>query len=141
VSAAERFGAPAQIRLSELSIFNLPPRNRIMAVIKGYFDDSRSNKDDGHSNRNIWTLAGYAGNDDQWRRFETEWPKLMADHGVPWFHMKEFGEPNGVYSKWYPYEDHQNEIIHFLQDITRIIGFSFLDGFFFDRYRRRLEKI
>jgi hypothetical protein len=39
-SAAERFGAPAQIRLSDLSIFRLPPMRRSMAIIKGYADDT-----------------------------------------------------------------------------------------------------
>ena len=38
-----------------------------MAVIKGYFDDRRSDE-------KMWTIAGYVGNDDQWKRFEAMWP-------------------------------------------------------------------
>jgi hypothetical protein len=61
-----------------------------MAMLKGYADDSRPN------NR-IWAVGGYAGHDLQWEKFEADWPKMLAKHGVPYFHMREMGDPNGVY--------------------------------------------
>jgi hypothetical protein len=124
--AAERLGARPQIRLSELSIFNLPPKHRIMAVIKGYFDDSRS---DGR----MWTVAGYVGNDDQWSRFQTAWPVVLAKHGVPYFHMNELNSPTGVYKKWHPLNTHQVEVDNFYQGLSRVIGFCVLNGFLFVR--------
>jgi hypothetical protein len=124
--AAERLGAQSQIRLSDLSIFNLPPERRVMAVIviKGYFDDSRCDK------KELWTIAGYAGNDGCWKRFEAWWPEVLAKHGVPYLHMNEMRKEHGVYSKWHPTCDHKDEIKDFLQDMARAIGYCVLDGFY-----------
>jgi hypothetical protein len=122
--AAERIGARPQIRLSELSVFKLPPKRRIMAVITGYFDDSRSGE------KELWTIAGYVGDDDCWKRFEAEWPKVLVKHGVPWLHMKDMCKEHGIYSKWHPVEEHEAERKAFFQDIARTIGFCVLDGFY-----------
>jgi hypothetical protein len=122
MSAAERFGARRQIRLSQMSMFNTPPRPSVMAMLKGYADDSRPN------NR-IWAIAGYVGNDLKWEAFEERWAKLLKVHGVPYFHMKELGQPNGAYAKWHPLKEHQAEIDAFFRDITTIISDCWLSGF------------
>jgi hypothetical protein len=93
-----------------------------MAVIKGYFDDS--------AGEGMWTVAGYVGNDDQWRRFETLWPKALERHHVPYFHMNEMNDPNGLYGKWYPSKDHQDEIIPFFQDLFMVIQSCVLNAFY-----------
>ena len=122
MSAAKRFGASEQIRISQLSIFNLPPRPSIMAVIKSYFDDSRPND-------RIWAIGGYAGHDLQWEEFETRWPAMLDKHDVPYFHMREMGKPNGVYSKWHPPKEHESERAAFFNDLTQVIGDCWLRGF------------
>ena len=91
-------------------------------MIKGYFDDS--------AGEGMWTVAGYVGNDDQWRRFETLWPKALERHHVPYFHMNEMNDPNGVYGKWYPSKDQQDEIIPFFQDLFMVIQSCVLNAFY-----------
>jgi hypothetical protein len=75
MSAAERFGAPQQIRLSDLPVFIRPPAERAMAVItdvlvKGYLDDSYDGQ--------VWALGGYVGGPAAWEEFETDWPMALA---------------------------------------------------------------
>lgn len=86
-----------------------------MAMLKGYADDSRPND-------RIWAVGGYCGHDLQWEAFEAAWPKMLAKHGVPYFHMREFGKPNGVYAKWYPAKDHYAEIADFFADMVQVIS-------------------
>jgi hypothetical protein len=56
MGAAERIGAQTKIRLTDLSIFNSPLIPGMMAVLKGYLDDSKS---DGA----VWAVGGYVGGD------------------------------------------------------------------------------
>jgi hypothetical protein len=121
VSAAERFGA-YQIRLSDFSIFNAPPRPSVMAIMKGYMDDSRKND-------RLWIVGGYLGGHHHWVEFENRWSIMLAVHGVPYFHMKEMGKSNGPFAKWQPREEHQKELDLFFKDITQIIRECNLWGF------------
>jgi hypothetical protein len=124
MSAAERFGAPHQIRLSQLSIFNPPPRRSLMAVvIKGYFDDSRSTAE------GLWVVAGFVGFVDQWEEFEQDWRLLLDTHGIPYLHMKEMGKPGGVYKCWQPASEHYAEMAAFFGDVAKVIGRCNLEGF------------
>jgi hypothetical protein len=123
VLVAERFGAPTKIRLSELSIFNLPPEpKRIMAVLKGYFDDSQTTD-------RIWSIAGYVGDDPHWAEYEAMWPLVLATHDVPYFHRKEMSKPNGQFKKWYPAQEHETELAAFQGDLAKVIGRSGLKAF------------
>jgi hypothetical protein len=97
-------------------------------VIKGFFDDSHSDKQ--AWTNGIWTVAGYVGNDDQWQRYRSMWPIALSNHDVPYFHKKEMNDPNGVYSKWHPLGDHQPEIDNFCIDLSHIIGACVLNGFY-----------
>jgi hypothetical protein len=48
---------------------------------------------------------------------------------VPYFHIKEFWDPDGVYKKWLPTKDHYEEITSFMAGLARAIGRSRLKGF------------
>lgn len=110
---AERVDARPQIRLTQLSIFTLPPRPSSLAVIKGWFDDSRR--------EGVCALGGYAGADHRWEHFDLNWPIVLAKHGVPYLHMKEAHDPTGVYAKWLPAQAHQEEWVNFLGDLAAVI--------------------
>ncbi len=131
--AAGRFGAPDQIRFSSLSIFNTPPRPSVMAMLKGYADDSRPND-------RVWAVGGYVGHDLQWEKFEADWPKMLAKHGVPYFHMREMGDPNGVYKKWHPPKAHYDEIAGFFIDVVKVISDCWLRPYFSISRTKDLER-
>jgi hypothetical protein len=118
-----RVGGPTQIPLSEFSTFNSRPRPGVMVVAKGYADDSRK---DGH----VWIVGGYAGHDLQWEEYESMWPMALANHDVPYFHMREFADPKGVYAKWHPPQDHQEQMADFFGGLTKVIGYCHLRPFF-----------
>jgi hypothetical protein len=67
----------AQIRITELAIHSWPPGSRIMAVLTGYFDDSRT---DGL----IFTLAGYVGGERHWEVFQEQWHRALDLHEAPY---------------------------------------------------------
>jgi hypothetical protein len=118
-----RMNAPFRIQFSSMSMFIKSPRPSSMAALKGYADDSQRTG-------RIWTIAGYIGDDRKWDEFENQWMIVLAKHDVPYFHKKEFGQPNGVYAKWYPMEDHYEEIAAFYRDLTQIIIDCWLSPFF-----------
>jgi hypothetical protein len=93
-----------------------------MAAFTGYFDDSKTEGQ-------ILTIAGYVAAEEQWEKFEKHWAIILASNGVPYFHMKEFGRPNGPYRKWLPAKRHYKEIANFLNGLAWVIGSSKLSGF------------
>jgi hypothetical protein len=121
VRAAERFGAPAQIRISELAIHAWPPGTRIMAALTGYLDDSHDGS--------IFALAGYVGGERHWEVFEEQWGRVLDRYEVPYFHMKEFDDPGGPYKKWLPIKEHKRQVASFFGAVARAIGRSQLKGF------------
>lgn len=121
MSGAERIGAPSQIRLTQLSIFTLPPRPSVLAAIKGWFDDSLRG--------DVWAVGGYAGADHKWNEFDFNWPIILAKHDVPYFHMKEMSDPTGPFAKWRPPQDHESERAEFFGDLASVISKSRLVGF------------
>ena len=73
-----------------------------MAVIsdflaKGWFDDTLTNG-------KVLNIGGYVGSSMHWDEFENSWPMALANHGVPYFHMREMADPNGPFAKWHPPE-------------------------------------
>jgi hypothetical protein len=99
--------SPTHIRLVDFSIFGSHREDRLMAVLKGYLDDSLDDQS--------WSIGGYIGSDYQWKEYARRWNRVMHDHGVPWLHMKEMGEKEGTYKKWQPREQHQKEVRRFFQ--------------------------
>ena len=61
-----------------------------------------------HDGAHVCTIAGYYGGENQWRKFETRWHRIIEDTDTPAlkeFHAIEFwkrydGKPVGVYSGW-----------------------------------------
>jgi hypothetical protein len=92
-----------------------------MAALTGYFDDSGDGK--------VLTLVGYVGGERHWEMFEEQWAAVLDRFEVPYFHMREFGDPEGVYKKWLPTKDHYKEIALFKAGLARAIGRSQLKGF------------
>lgn len=80
--------------LLDFSVCNPPAPGRLMAVLKAYLDDSGDPKDPAAS---FVTIGGYVAEADSWAYFEELWAKALAEAGVPYFHMKEFGDRNGLY--------------------------------------------
>ena len=79
------------IVISDLSV--MPPLSRgksIMVILKGYLDDSGDEID---PKRRVCAIAGFVATDDNWKRFEDGWPQILAEFGVPFLHMREFGNP------------------------------------------------
>jgi hypothetical protein len=124
IALAERVGAQAQIRLSDLSVFHRG-RSRILAVLRGFFDDSRTDPAVGVSS---WSVGGYIGDDHHWENYLQCWPMALANHEVPYFHSKEMLKPNGIYSKWHPLHEHLGEIAAFMADLIKVITQSQLRG-------------
>jgi hypothetical protein len=90
-------------------------------VIKGWHDDSRQG--------GVWCVAGFVGFIDQWDEFEQDWPLLLDTHQVPYLHMREMANPNGVYAKWHPPKEHYAEMAAFFADVAKIIGRTGLHAF------------
>jgi hypothetical protein len=99
---------------ADFAIRTWPPEARLVALISGYFDDSQSVGD-------LWGISGYVGYVNQWEYLERLWNKAMADHGVPYFHMREMNDPSGPFAKWLPPEDHEAEVIAFFTDLVGAI--------------------
>ncbi len=98
-----------------------------MAVIsevlaKGYFDDSQTTGE-------FWGIGGYVGSALHWEAFDTYWPMALANHTVPYFHMREMGDPKGAFAKWHPPQEHEAERSAFFSDLTTVINQSGLTGF------------
>src|ERR1700682_4592185 len=126
MSALLRLGR-APIRLSQLSVFGRSPKDGVMAVIsdvlaKGWFDDTQTPGE-------VWSVGGYVGGFYQWEEFESSWPLALANHDVPYFHMREMADPKGPFAKWHPPQEHEAERAAFFLDLAKVIGRSGLVGF------------
>src|SRR6185369_16743095 len=42
------------------------------------------------------TIAGFVAPLDQWALFEADWRRLLDEYGIPYLHMKEFGNPQSL---------------------------------------------
>src|ERR1700747_1622376 len=110
------------IRFAELAISRPPGEKKIMAIISGYFDDSR--KED-----YVLVLAGLIGDADQWEHFENKWSYLLSRHNVPYLHMKEMGSTKGPFAKWLPHDEHREEVRNFFIDVVDAINSSDLQSY------------
>src|SRR5208337_4888022 len=109
-----------------LSVFNRPPKPRILAVLKGYFDDGRTDPKFATPN---WVVGGYIGDDHHWKNYNSCWPLVLANHGIEYYHGKEMMRSRGQYQKWHPLHEHKCEINAFIKDLTTVIWQSRLRGF------------
>jgi hypothetical protein len=67
-----------------------------MVVLKAYLDDSGSADDPTHS---CITIAGYVSTVDGWDWFEHHWPRVLRRYNVPYLHMKELWNREGIYKE------------------------------------------
>jgi hypothetical protein len=98
-----------------------------MAVIsdvlaRGWFDDTLTSG-------KVLSIGGYVGSPTHWEAFEGDWPLALANHDVPYFHMREMADPGGPFAKWHPPEEHEPERAAFFLDLAKVIGRSGLTGF------------
>jgi hypothetical protein len=103
-----------RIRLAEFSIMIRPPGDWLMAVFHAYFDNSGDAQD---STQKCLSVCGYLGTIDTWQEFETKWSNALDKFGVPYLHLKEFGEPNGIYSGF-----SKEKTIEFLSHLVGVIA-------------------
>jgi hypothetical protein len=75
--------------MRSLSVYPNPRSDSLMAVLKAYFDDSKST--------GLFTIGGYLSDVDSWGRFETEWKQILDDFKAPYLHMKEFWNNEGIF--------------------------------------------
>jgi len=74
-----------------LSAYVAPPGGHVVVALKTYLDDSG---DGDAPTETFLTIGGYLADEDGWAYFEPRWNAIMAEAGVPWLHMKDFGDPN-----------------------------------------------
>jgi hypothetical protein len=91
-----------------------------MAIFNGWMDDSLRG--------NNWAVGGYVGADHRWEVFKTWWPMALANHEVPYFHMREMANPKGVFAKWHPPEEHRGELADFFGGLAKVVRESCLVG-------------
>ena len=93
-----------------LSVYPNPPAGGLMAILKAYFDDS---KDDC-----VLTIAGYMSTHESWAQFDHAWCSLLERFQVPYLHMKEFWDRDGIYKH---IKDDPKEEIAFFSAIVDVI--------------------
>lgn len=81
---------------SLLAIFPYDAKERLMAMLVGYFDESYT-----HAPAPlVYTLGGYISTDKQWMKFQREWGEVLNDAGIPFFHMAKFEARKKEYEGW-----------------------------------------
>jgi len=65
-----------------------------MAILRAYLDDSGDATNLDHA---FMTVAGYLADEDGWRHFERRWKEELDRAEVPYLHMREFGDRNGIF--------------------------------------------
>jgi hypothetical protein len=85
---------PAARPINGLSVYINPLEMNLMAIWRSYLDDSGDPTDPKHS---FLTIAGYVADFDSWKHFEARWKAALDLAEVPYLHMREFGDPKGIY--------------------------------------------
>jgi len=92
-----------------------------MAALRAYFDDSNDPRDKRHA---ILVMGGYVANLDQWKEFETLWQAALDEAQVPYFHLKEFGDKNGIYRDLKANPEREREFVRsMVKAITSTVQF------------------
>lgn len=98
-----------------LSVYPNPPASGLMATFRAYFDDSKDNR--------VLTIAGFLSDYESWGRFDYAWKAMLDEFKVPYLHMKEFWNNNGIYKhiKDDPKKEEAffSELIKVISDHTR----------------------
>jgi hypothetical protein len=93
-------------------------------TIWAYIDES-GHPDD--PNIRAFALGGCLGFPHEWNAFEEEWKHTLLEEGVSWFHMKDFENSKGQFSKWTK-EQHQaflGRLIEIMdRHVSAYVGFA-----------------
>jgi hypothetical protein len=95
-----------------------------MGVLKGYFDDSADSRAS-----QACALAGYVGTIVSWQTFEPLWRAALDKHDVPYFHMKELGDPTSELGKKFGGKENERPRSAFFGDLIDAIRKSGLVAF------------
>lgn len=72
--------------MENLSFPANPSDDWLMGIISTYLDDRGHEGDRAH---NACVIVGFTGELSSWKRFEAEWPLVLARHGLSYLQMKE----------------------------------------------------
>jgi hypothetical protein len=104
------------IPIRSLHLLLNPPNDALVAVIRGYFDNSGDENDPQHKHL---TVGGYLANEGQWERFEKAWKANLEEFGLPYLHMKEFAHHLPPFDR---FKKDEPERRRFISKCTSIIG-------------------
>jgi hypothetical protein len=71
------------LSLADLSPLNPPPGDHLLVVLKSYFDGSNHADSSEYDRISIATVCGTG---KQWKRFETEWKRVLYRHRADYLH-------------------------------------------------------
>jgi hypothetical protein len=79
-----------------------------LVEVQVYADESGTHDASGNESGSQWlTVSGYVGDKDQFEKLSVRWQRVLDDHGVRVFHMREFvdkrnsaNDPNWPYYGW-----------------------------------------
>ena len=94
--------------------------DRVFGMFRCFFDEG------GGEDHGFIAGCGYVASVEQWKRFEAEWKKMLAEHRVPYLHMRQLAHFKGPYEKW---KNDENGRIAFLPDAGAIVCESANYGF------------
>lgn len=120
------------IRHLSSALFSYDQRERLMAFVTAYFDESYASQ-----NPLVYTVAGYISTDRRWVKFQKEWLGLL-NHEVRkrwcevygpekklFFHMTDFDNPySKIYGDW-----PQKKRTWFLKELHKVIKKAYIKSF------------
>jgi hypothetical protein len=87
-------------------------------MLTAYFDEA--------IDTGFTVVCGWVADVAQWENFEVDWKLFLIKHDIPYFHMKEFAQSVGPFSKWKGSETVRKQ---FLVDAWDIISSRVRRGF------------
>lgn len=102
-----------------LSALVRPPRSHIVYVLKAYIDDSGSADD---PQARFLTVAGYVADEHSWECFERQWQAALDEAGIPYVHMREFGNPSTKHPVYGALRADRIRHLNFMLDAVAAIG-------------------
>jgi hypothetical protein len=85
-------------------------------MLVAYMDESGI-----HDGAQVCVISGYWGGENQWKRFEPRWKRIIKDAGMNEFHSSKFWKPDGtrrgVYASW-----PDSKADKFITDLLACIG-------------------
>jgi hypothetical protein len=60
-----------------------------------YFDEAGT-----HASTRLTVMAGWVADVDRWRRFESEWARLLARNGISYVHGTDLMSGKGPFKGW-----------------------------------------